>query len=260
MKKIFDLNNPVWVFFGKLFDAFVLHLVWLVCCIPVVTIGPATTALYYAMMRDVRDEDAHYVRAFFRSFKENLKQGIIIGLIFTVIGAMLGFGLYFYTLNRGVSTFYQVLWVTTIVMMILYLMTLQYVYALQSRFVNTVRTTIMNAFFMSIRHIGWTFVMVVIFVAVYFVVIYFNFLPLLLLGYGLVVFLDSYILNRVFKPYVAMAEGKKEGEEEKDPDEWVIPEDEENPGEAASGEITEKTAENSSENTEDDSDHDTALF
>ncbi len=224
MKKVFDMNNPVWQFIGKLVDAFVLHIIWLVCSLPVVTIGPATTALYYAMMRDVRDEDPHYVRAFFRSFKENLKQGMIIGIILLVVGALLGYGLWFYTANRAVSTFYLVMWVVDIGFLIIYLMTLQYVFALQSRFVNTVRTTIMNAFFMSLKHLGWTIVMLFIFAVVYFVVFFVGFFPLLLLGYGLVVFLDSYILNRIFKPYVEQAEGK-DGEGAKDPDAWVIPDE-----------------------------------
>ena len=224
MKRIFDLNNPVWQFVGKLFDAFILHIIWLVCCIPIVTFGPATTALYYAMMRDVRDEDAHYVRAFFRSFKENLKQGIILGLIFLVVGVLLGYGLWFYTANRSVGTLYNVLWAIDIGMLIIYAMTLQYVFALQSRFVNTVRTTISNAFFMSIRHIGWTFVMLVLFAGVYFIVLWFNFIPLLLLGYGLIVYLDSYILNHIFKPYVKQAEELTNGGEEKDPDAWTLPE------------------------------------
>ena len=226
MKKIFDMNNPVWLFMGKLFDSFILHVIWFVCCIPIVTIGPATTAFYYAMMRDVRDEDAHFVRAFFRSFKENLKQGIILGLIFLVVGALLGYGMYFYTVNRSLNTFYAIMWAVNLFMIIIYIMTLQYVFAVQSRFYNTIRKTITNSFFMSIRHIGWTFVMVLLFAVVYFVIFYFGFIPLLLLGYGLIVFLDSYILNHIFKPYVKAAQGET-GEEEKNPDEWSLPEIEE---------------------------------
>ncbi|MBR6321906.1 MAG: glutamate--tRNA ligase [Lachnospiraceae bacterium] len=224
MKRIFDMNNPVWQFMGKLFDAFILHFIWVICCIPIVTFGPATTALFYAMMRNVRDEDPHYVRAFFRSFKENLKQGIVIGLIFLIVGALLGYGMWFYTANRDSGTMYSVLWGINLAMIIIYTMTLQYVFAVQSRFYNTVSKTISNAFFMSIRHFGWTFVMIVIFALVYFLVFFVGFVPLLLIGYGLVVFLDAYILNHVFKPYVKAAE-EAQGTEEKDPDAWTLPEE-----------------------------------
>ena len=259
MKKAFDMNNPVWQFIGKLADALVLHVLWVICCIPIVTIGPSTTALYSTLMRDARDEGSQYYRNFFKDFKANMKDGIALGLIFLVLGAALVFGLYFYSLNRGLGTMYQILWAVDIGMLILYMMTLQYVFALQARFVNTVKTTIINAFFMSIRHIGWTFVMIVIFALVYFVAFYVGFLPILLLGYGLVVYLDSYILNHIFKPYVDLAEGRTG--EEADPDVWVIPEDGENPEEALPEnaedgtpvkEIAEETAEAAAEEAGED--------
>ena len=54
MGKIFNINNPFWTFMGKLVDVVVLHFVWLVCSLPVVTFGASTTALYYALLKDTR--------------------------------------------------------------------------------------------------------------------------------------------------------------------------------------------------------------
>ena len=52
MGKIFNINNPFWTFMGKLVDVVVLHFIWLVCSLPVVTFGASTTALYYALLKD----------------------------------------------------------------------------------------------------------------------------------------------------------------------------------------------------------------
>ena len=223
MGKIFDMNNPVWQFIGKLVDAFVLHILWLVCSLPIVTIGASTTALYYAMMKDVADEDPHYIKSFFRSFKQNLKQGIVMGLIFLIVSTLLALALRFYFMQTG--TFYVIARGVSIFMAVVIIFVLQYAYALLARFENTTMKLIQNAFFMSIRHLGWSIVMTFIFAAVYFVIFFLNFLPLLFLGYGLVVYLDSYILNRILKPYIKTALGD-DGEEEKDPDAWVIPDEE----------------------------------
>ncbi|MBQ6551621.1 MAG: DUF624 domain-containing protein [Lachnospiraceae bacterium] len=222
MGKLFNINNPFWTFMGKLVDVVVLHFVWLVCSIPIVTIGPATTALYYALLKDTRDEGAHYVRNFFKSFKENMRQGIILGLIMTVFGVLMGFSLYFYFFameNVGILT--TILKALSILVALIYLFILQYVFALLARFENTVKRTIQNAFLFSIRYIGWTILMIIILIVPVFIFFWFTFIPLLIPGYALVVFLDCYILNHIFKPYVSEQTG-----EEDDPDSWNIDESE----------------------------------
>lgn len=56
MGSLFNLDNPIWRFMGKLVDVFILTLLWAVCCIPIITIGPASTAVYYVTLKLVRDE------------------------------------------------------------------------------------------------------------------------------------------------------------------------------------------------------------
>ncbi|MFQ9510793.1 MAG: DUF624 domain-containing protein, partial [Lachnospiraceae bacterium] len=59
MGGLFNLDNPVWRFIGKLVDVALLNLLWIICCIPIVTIGPATTAMYYVTLKLVRDEEGY---------------------------------------------------------------------------------------------------------------------------------------------------------------------------------------------------------
>ena len=59
MAKIFDLDNPVWRFMGKVFDMMVLTVLWVVTSLPVVTIGASTTALYYVGMKLARDDEGY---------------------------------------------------------------------------------------------------------------------------------------------------------------------------------------------------------
>ena len=53
---IFNYDNPIWRFIGKFCDVMILNVLWLVCFIPVVTVGAATTAVYYVTLKLVRDE------------------------------------------------------------------------------------------------------------------------------------------------------------------------------------------------------------
>ena len=51
MKNLFHVENPVWVFMGKLVDMLILSGLWVICSLPVVTIGASTAALYYVTLK-----------------------------------------------------------------------------------------------------------------------------------------------------------------------------------------------------------------
>ena len=76
LQGLFNYDNPVWRFIGKLGDLIVLNILWTICSIPIFTIGASTTAVYYVTLKLVRDEDDSTIKAFFRSFKSNFKHPI----------------------------------------------------------------------------------------------------------------------------------------------------------------------------------------
>ena len=90
MKNLFNIENPVWVFMGKLVDILILSGLWLLCSLPVVTIGPSTAALYYVTLKLANNEEGYTVRSFFRAFKENLMPGIPLGIGAVLVGVFLG--------------------------------------------------------------------------------------------------------------------------------------------------------------------------
>ena len=71
---------------NKICDMCCLNVLWLVCCIPVFTIGASTTALYTVMLKMVKNEEGYIFRGFFKAFKENFKQSTIMWLILLVLG------------------------------------------------------------------------------------------------------------------------------------------------------------------------------
>ena len=55
-KGIFNPENDLWRITGKLVDLFLLSVFWLVCSIPLFTLGPATAALYHTVVRCIRGD------------------------------------------------------------------------------------------------------------------------------------------------------------------------------------------------------------
>ena len=82
-------DNVVHVFLNKLGDIVIANLLFILCCIPVITIGPSLTALYHCMMRTVKGNNNGTTKTFFRAFKESFKQSLIIWLLILAAGAMI---------------------------------------------------------------------------------------------------------------------------------------------------------------------------
>lgn len=154
MNKWFDLNGPLMTWLSKAADLVILSALWFVCCIPVITIGAATAAMYCVTLKLAREEDVKITACFFRSLKQNLKQGIVLTLIFLVLGVIL-FADYF--IMSGVEgTVGMVCSVAFLVMGIWLLCVAFYTFPLQAQFENPIIETLKNAFFLSSQKLGTT--------------------------------------------------------------------------------------------------------
>ena len=65
--RFFDLDNVVWRTIDKIGKIFLLNLLWLICSLPVFTIGASTTALIYTSMK-LSDNEGYWHQNFFSSF------------------------------------------------------------------------------------------------------------------------------------------------------------------------------------------------
>lgn len=88
LKAIFDYDNPVMSFICKVIDLCVLSLLWLLCSLPVVTVGAATCSLYYAVIKSVRRQRSYPAREFLSCFRKNLKPALLLWLLFLFFGAI----------------------------------------------------------------------------------------------------------------------------------------------------------------------------
>lgn len=214
LQGIFNYDNPVWRFIGKLGDLMILNLLWTLCSLPVFTIGASTTALYYVTLKLAKDEGDSTIASFFRSFKANFTQATALWLILIVTGSVLAVDCWFFVtgqipVNQTVKLAFTAL---AGGLLILWVFIFIYAFPIQCRFDNPVKRTLFNSFFMSIRHLPLTIGIVVSDLALA-AVFYFSFfyLPqmgalLMLFGMPLVAYVNSFILNAVFKHYMPKAE------------------------------------------------------
>ena len=92
-KNLFNPDNALMITMTHVTDCIFLSLFWLLCCFPLVTIGPASAALYDAVYHAFRAGDKHSWGRFLNSFRRNLKSGILPGLVYLAVFCLGAWGL-----------------------------------------------------------------------------------------------------------------------------------------------------------------------
>ena len=77
MNKLLDPESPIMQFITKIAHSAYLNVLWFVCCLPIVTAGASTTALFYVTLKMAKNEEGNITKSFFRAFRENFRQGKI---------------------------------------------------------------------------------------------------------------------------------------------------------------------------------------
>ena len=160
MGGIFNYDGPLMSGLGKLCDLVVLNLLTLLFSIPLVTAGASLTAAHYVALK-IRRGEGYVLKNFWKSFKENLKQSTIMWLLFIVLVAASVYSYLFMISNVG-GTAGALACGALFVGGIFITLTSVWVLPMQSKFINTIPTTIKNSFFMAFKYLFRTLLMVVI--------------------------------------------------------------------------------------------------
>lgn len=221
MGHFFSMDNKFFTFMGRVADLCILNIICLICCIPIVTAGASITAMYYVTLKMVRNEEAYIVRSFFKSFKENFKQATVINLILIVVGVILYLDMHVAKAMPGSAG--QIFHVIFVAFAIVYFVLTLYVYPVLARFYNSTGNTIKNALLMSIRHLPYTVVMVLIELCPLLLLFVKSFrlqstlfILFLMVGFGLIAYCNSFFLAKIFDNYMpenGNAEQESEGRE-----------------------------------------------
>lgn len=154
MNKLFDLNSPIMQAMSRLADIVFLSFLWFVCCIPVLTIGPATAAMYFVAMKLAQKEEIRVIPTFVKSFKVNFKQGVVLTFLFLVVGAVLVVDiLYFASPSLEDGTGVSLMQGIFLALSVWVLCIMFYTFPLQAQFYNPIRRTLRNAAILSVQKI-----------------------------------------------------------------------------------------------------------
>ena len=185
-------------FVNKLVYCCWLNILWLICSLPIVTIGASTTALFYVSLKVVRNEEGAVAMQFFRAFRSNFKKATQIWLVMLAVGAFLAADAYVLYHLRFTSVLWTICSAFVIGAFALYAIVLMHVFALLSRFENTIRALFVNAFLLGVRYLFCSILMAVTYVAVAYITINI-FTPFIVFGQGLCVLIACWLLSPIYQ-------------------------------------------------------------
>lgn len=197
----FNFNSPLMDFLTTTAQYIALNVIFIICCIPIVTIGPALAALYQVIMRETRGEYGYLFRKYLKHFKEMFLQSFLTSIFLGVILLLLLFNIGFWNAMEGALA--NVIIVLVYIMLLAAACTLIYVFPLMARFKNGFLQTIKNAFYIALTNPRATLILIVIHALVIAALYYFppSKIFMLFVGFCFIVYCNSYVLLKVFKKY-----------------------------------------------------------
>lgn len=144
----------------KVSNLFLLNILWIIFSIPIITMGAATSAVYYVTLKMVKNEDGYIIESFWIAFRQNLKQGIVIEFVL-LIGGVILLGDIWYFLHMG-NIFGYILAGIFSIGLTVYVLTLIFTFPLLAKYSNSVSGTLKNAVLMSLTHLPSSIAMAVL--------------------------------------------------------------------------------------------------
>ena len=200
MNQLFSTDGVIYRFLTVTGNIIIATVLWLIGCIPVVTIGTSTAALYYTIVKSVRKEVGYVHAEFWRGYKLNLKKGAAATAALLALGLLLGMEIRM-VLENGVEV--SRIWysLSGLLILLMLLVTL-YLFPVMSRFDMKLGKLCMLSFVMSIRFWYITLALGAGLAAVVLAQVYLLPIPLILLTPGLWCYASTFLVERVMKAYM----------------------------------------------------------
>ncbi len=215
MSGIFSYDSKFTLALQKFADVIVASVLWIIGCLPLLTIGTSTTALYYTAIKAAAGESA-IVKNYFKSYKENLKQSIVVEIILLIVAYIMYAN---WKLIFSMSNGTEVLKVVYFVVIIWLVPIVCYLFPILARFQISTKLLFVNAFVLSFRNLPKTvFIVLTSMLPIVCFVIRMDYviklLPLIIVVIpGLIAFLNATMFMKVFEPYMPKEEADEDIDE-----------------------------------------------
>lgn len=205
MQTLFSPDSKFMRAMSRIGDLLILNVLFLITCIPVVTIGAAVTALYTVVFRFGTDREQGLIRSYFRGFRDNFRQATLLWLIVLLCGVTAGLNTCIFYAMPGAAHYAFVLFA---ILFVLVFLISGYLFPLLSQFSNDSRSTLRNAIILSLGYLPRS-VLIAGLNLLPFLMMLLDFYSFLQIGFlwaalyfSAAAYANAFLLKRVFAPYM----------------------------------------------------------
>lgn len=155
MRKLFNPYSPLMCFLRRVGDIILLNLLWVICCVPIVTIGVSTGAMNAVAQELQADKCDGVIKRFFHAVCRDWKQTAVMGLIFLAAGAVIWLDVS----SLLVGSFPGYLLVVMVAAPLVVIFAADYAFPLLAHFDNTIGGTLKNALLLAVSNLPRTILM-----------------------------------------------------------------------------------------------------
>lgn len=204
MHNLFNYENPFIQFLARVGDLMILNLLFILCSLPVVTLGASLTALHRVTQNMLFEQEDPIIKTFFRAFRQNFRQATLVWLVglVVIVSLVCDVLLVMAYFDGGPA---KTMYILVAVLAILVAGVFSYLMPLIARYDNGMRQQLNNAVVLAVIKLPKTVLLV-----------FLNLLPVILLvisvpifvqtlifwvviGFAFVSFIGSSILKPVFR-------------------------------------------------------------
>lgn len=149
MNSIFSIDSPIVQKLSFVFDFMMVNMIYILCCMPIVTIGAARAALFTVGNAWAVKDDAGAM-AFLKAFFKNLKTATPVWLVMLAVGAFLVWDIFLLVNNQ--VPLELVLWVVLIVCCFCYVVVASQLFQMVAHYNCTVKQYLKNSLLVGIAH------------------------------------------------------------------------------------------------------------
>lgn len=211
MRKILTFEGPIIQFFHKTGELIIATMLFLLFCIPIVTVGASITSFYYTVIKSVRRERGYVTAEFMRSLRRTLGRGSIL-----TVGMLAWFGLLWLgkrQTNGHMALAYNTLIIVSICVSV-------YIFPVLSRFEMNLTGIVKLSFVMSICYFYYTIPILIGTVLLVWFQYFYLPIPCIFILPGVWCYMVTFMMERALLGYMPAKEEVKEDSQSIETDAW----------------------------------------
>lgn len=205
MNSILSIDGPVYHFLSRAVELILLNILFLLCCLPIVTIGASLTAMFSITLKMVRGEEGGIISGFWLAFKKNFKQSTLVWGFLSLFGMILALNYVFLQFYTG--DFSTLILMSLVMFSMIFCMYLVLIFPYIARYKCTIKQACVNVLKLGIANLYPTLLIIAITLGPTILMFYSPYVFVIKLyldifiGFSLITYISSFLIRNMFEKY-----------------------------------------------------------